>query len=400
MKTTASAPWLFALCAMGFLTNGDIYSGAPLLISIATDLHVSISNAALSITAYMIAFGLFNIVLGPLGDRFGRSRIIMVSSFGTALFSCACALVDTLPQLIACRALNGAFAAGIMPMAVAIIGDACPESQRQKNISTLVGVMLLGGATATALGGALAHWFSWKTVYLAYGLAELAISCLLAVTLENRPGTLARLGFGGIYKAAFKNGRVLGCLFLVALSGFVVFGSFSYTGELVRKATGMNLFAVGGILSFFGLGGVLSSRCAGVIKEIALSRLCLWTGLGGALAMGLLSRVSSVPLICFLLLVWGFSFVSLHTSYVTVAQNLIPGIRGSVMALMSLSMLSGGALGTMINRTLLTTVGINHLFLISSPLFACIGLFTWIVLGYAHPNQETAGDDARGTAVP
>ncbi|MCP4116340.1 MAG: MFS transporter [Desulfobacteraceae bacterium] len=399
MKTTASAPWLFALCAMGFLTNGDIYSGAPLLISIANDLHVGISNAALSITSYMIAFGLFNIVLGPLGDRFGRSRIIMVSSFGTALFSCACALADTLPQLIACRALNGAFAAGIMPMAVAIIGDACPESQRQRSISTLVGVMLLGGASATALGGALAHWFSWRTVYLAYGLAELCVSCLLAATLENRPGTLARRGMGGIYKEALGNGGVVGCLFLVALSGFVVFGSFSYTGELVRRATGSDLFAVGGILSFFGLGGMVSSRCSGVIKEIALSRLCLWTGLGGGLAMGLLSLAGSAPVFCVLLLVWGFSFVSLHTSYVTVAQNLIPGLRGSVMALMSLGMLSGGALGTMINRTILTTAGIDRIFMVSSPLFACIGLFTWIVLTYARQSQGTPKNDARSTAV-
>jgi len=59
--------------AMVFLTNGDIYSGAPLLIDIARDLKIEVSNAGLSMTSYMFAFGFFTIFLGPL-DRPNRKN--------------------------------------------------------------------------------------------------------------------------------------------------------------------------------------------------------------------------------------------------------------------------------------------------------------------------------------
>jgi len=73
---------------MGFLTNGDMYSAAPMMINIAADLNISVSNATLSMTAYMFAFGLFTVILGPLGDRYGRKNILIISTLYTAIFSC------------------------------------------------------------------------------------------------------------------------------------------------------------------------------------------------------------------------------------------------------------------------------------------------------------------------
>ena len=55
---------LLILGLMAFLTNGDNYAAAPLLINIANDLNLTISTAAMSVTAYMLAFGLFTILFG------------------------------------------------------------------------------------------------------------------------------------------------------------------------------------------------------------------------------------------------------------------------------------------------------------------------------------------------
>lgn len=51
----ASVTLLF-LGFIGFLTNGDIYSSAPLLVEISSDLNISLSKAALSVTSYMYRF--------------------------------------------------------------------------------------------------------------------------------------------------------------------------------------------------------------------------------------------------------------------------------------------------------------------------------------------------------
>lgn len=187
MKKNHPKAVLMLLSAMSFLTSGDIYASAPLLVSISHDLNIGIPSAALSVTAYMGAFALFNLFFGPLGDRFGRTRIVIVCSFGTSVFSCLCLFADSLWSLVVFRAFNGLFAAGIMPVSVAIIGEMFEESRRQKAIATMIGVMVLGGASAAFIGGALSFFLSWKSVYVIYGLAELGISFILMFMLERQP---------------------------------------------------------------------------------------------------------------------------------------------------------------------------------------------------------------------
>lgn len=72
---------------MAFLANGDNYAAAPLIINIAKDLDLTVSTAAISVTAYMLSFGVFTLLFGPLSDRFGKVRIINIAAIGTAIFS-------------------------------------------------------------------------------------------------------------------------------------------------------------------------------------------------------------------------------------------------------------------------------------------------------------------------
>ncbi|WP_139905452.1 MFS transporter [Clostridium thermarum] len=87
---------IMTLSIMAFFANGDNYAVAPLLINIAKDLNIGISSAAASVTAYMLTFGLFTIIFGPLGDRYGKTKIINIAAFGTAVFSMLGAFVSTL----------------------------------------------------------------------------------------------------------------------------------------------------------------------------------------------------------------------------------------------------------------------------------------------------------------
>jgi len=82
-----------ALGIMAFFANGDNYAVAPLLINISKDLNLTISTAAMSVTAYMLTFGLFTILFGPLGDRYGKTKIINIAAFGAGIFPVTMALV-------------------------------------------------------------------------------------------------------------------------------------------------------------------------------------------------------------------------------------------------------------------------------------------------------------------
>ena len=148
---------IFILGFMAFWANGDNYAAAPLILDIAQDLNIEVSKAALSVTAYMLSFGLFTLLFGPLGDRFGKTKIINIAAFGTAIFSMLGAFTVNLPYLIVVRAINGAFGAGIFPVTMALVGESFDKSERQGAISKVMGIMFLGGASATAVGGRLVN---------------------------------------------------------------------------------------------------------------------------------------------------------------------------------------------------------------------------------------------------
>lgn len=87
MNVNNKKAMLGILGAMMFFANGDNYAVAAMLGSIAEDLNLEISAAALSVSGYMLAFGLFTIFFGPLSDRFGKAKVIKTAALGTACFS-------------------------------------------------------------------------------------------------------------------------------------------------------------------------------------------------------------------------------------------------------------------------------------------------------------------------
>ena len=102
-----------------------------LLPRLAADFHVGIGNAAAVVTSFSIAYGLMQVFFGPLGDRFGKLRVISISSAIAAIASLACLLAPGFDGLIVARVLAGAFCGSIIPLSIAWIGDVVPYAERQ-----------------------------------------------------------------------------------------------------------------------------------------------------------------------------------------------------------------------------------------------------------------------------
>ena len=365
---------------MGFLTNGDIYSAAPMMINIAADLNISVSNATLSMTAYMFAFGLFTILLGPLGDRYGRTNILIISSFSTAIFSCLSILAFNLPVLIILRFANGAFAAGIMPISMAIVGGLYIDSKRQSAIAKLMGMMFLGGASGTIIGGALSYLSSWRLVYLVYGVAELLLSVFILKYLEKSPGTVERLNYFKIYGQALRNKKLLVILSVIMLGGFSVFGSFTFSGELIKQVTNLNILQIGLILSIFGISGIIGSRFVPKIRPILGNSIVLGAGILGSVSIFSLSMLNAIPFLILAIAGYGVTFICIHSIFVATAQSTIPKLRGTIMSLVSFSVFVGSGFGTVLYKQVMDSLGIASIFLIAALVFLVIGIAGFIIL--------------------
>lgn len=125
---------------MAFLANGDNYAAAPLIINIAKDLNLTVSVAAMSVTAYMLSFGVFTLI------------------FGVFAFN--------LPSLIFCRAMNGAFGAGIFPVTMALVGQSFDNENRHKALGKVMGLMFLGGAVGTNFNGIIMETYGVSRIFL------------------------------------------------------------------------------------------------------------------------------------------------------------------------------------------------------------------------------------------
>ncbi|MFN2340023.1 MAG: MFS transporter [Halanaerobium sp.] len=366
---------LMILGFMAFFANGDNYAVAPLIVDIASDLQIPVNSAALSVTSYMLSFGLFTILFGPLGDRYGKTKIIKIAAFGTAIFSSLGAIAFNLQSLIILRTINGAFAAGIFPVTMALIGDSFSDKDRQFAIAKVMGMMFLGGASATVLGGALAYFGSWRLVYLAYGLAEFVIALVMIKKLEDSKSTIESLNFKKVYGQALSNVDMLLVIGIIFVIGYTVFGSFTYSGDYIQQITGYNIFYVGIILSFFGLGTVIGGKNAAKLRNKFHDKFLLGAGILGVVSLYTLSQVSNPILLMLSLFGFGWSFVSLQSTLVTYAQAVLPELRGTAMSLASLAMFVGGGVGTFMNGFIIDAWTMTTVFIIAAVLKISIGIF-------------------------
>ena len=115
----------------GFIVMADNWVVSPILPAISDNLSISAEKAGLLISAYMIPFGVFQLVFGPLADRFGKKLIITVSMVFFTITTGLCALGTGLLDLSVYRGLTGLFAASVLPISLALIGDIFPIEERQ-----------------------------------------------------------------------------------------------------------------------------------------------------------------------------------------------------------------------------------------------------------------------------
>ena len=365
---------IFILGFMAFWANGDNYAAAPLILDIAQDLNIEVSKAALSVTAYMLSFGLFTLLFGPLGDRFGKTKIINIAAFGTAVFSMLGAFTVNLPYLIVVRAINGAFGAGIFPVTMALVGESFDKSERQGAISKVMGMMFLGGASATAVGGIISYFGSWRIVYFIYGIAELIIAIVMYKILDKSGAKIEKLSFTKVYKEAFSNKQLVKIVSVIFFMGFSIFGSFTFSGKYVQNKTGFNILQVGLILSLFGIGTVVGGRIVPKVRKKLSKNFLLFAGILGSVSLAVFSVSSNPIVIAITLLGFGISFIFLQSTLVASAQETIPKLAGTVMAIASLNMFIGGGIGSLINGQIMNRLSINVIYMIASAILLIVGI--------------------------
>ncbi|AFV01200.1 MULTISPECIES: MFS transporter [unclassified Dehalobacter] len=342
---------LLILGLAGFVVMADNWVVSPILPSISKDIGVDIASSALIITAYMVPFGLFQLIFGYLADKFGKRQVISFSMVFFTIATALCALGSGLTDLVIYRALTGIFAASVMPVSMALIGDIFPINERQSAIGTFLGISFLGQGLSMLLGGSIAYFLNWRGVFAVYALLSVIATVLLLTVGKKIPSSKSETSqVLTPYINLITNPLSLKIYLLVLFEGFLLMGIFSFLGGFIKTTYDFNNFMIGLIMTVFGLMAVAGGRISGKIasrvgrkKTILIGLICT---LVGNLIFILLGNVLAIFIIGVGLL--GLGLMLAHSTFLTIATGFAERWRGVAMSLVAFCMMGGGGLGTAI----------------------------------------------------
>jgi len=351
----------------GFVVMADNWVVSPILPAIANDFGIEISQAGLLISAYMIPFGLFQLIFGPLADRYGKRQVITFSMLFFTVATGLCAIGIGLTDLAIYRALTGIFAASVMPVSLALIGDLFPLKERQSAIGTFMGISFLGQGLSMAIGGTIAYFLSWRGVFAAYAVLALVPLILLLTVAKKIPSTKNKEArFFAPYRALLSSKASASTYLIVLLEGILIVGGFSYVGAYIENIYHFNYLQIGFIMTAFGIAAVIGGRISGKLAARSGRTSVLIIGLVlAAVAELIISLIgTNLYLLVIAIALLGLGFMLAHSTLLTIATEFAQKARGAAMSLVAFCFMGGGGVGTAIGSRIIAGLGMSQLFLI------------------------------------
>ena len=371
------------LAAAAFLSSSAARVIDSLLHVIATDFLVSVPQVAIVVAAFTLPYGLSQILLGPLGDRFGKLRVILGALLGSAAFNGACAFAPDLPWLVLLRACAGATSAGLIPVSMAYIADGVPYAQRQVVLSRFLTGVVVAQTLAGPLGGVFGQYVGWRGVFLVLSALAFAAAAALALRLRGLPdqrseGRLFRLSS---YAALIRHrtGRLV--LLAAMVDGALLVGCFPFQAPYLHEAFGLPYAAVGLVLACFGLGAwIYIAYAKALLRRFGEAGLVLAGGvlMAGAIALAAVSQRWELFVPAQFLL--GLGFFMLHSVLQARATEILPNARATAVATFAFMLFLGQSMGALLAGFGIGQVGYGATFLIQAGLIlAMTAWITWLI---------------------
>lgn len=183
---TVPATMLVALALAGAIGPFATDTYLPALPLIMDEFAVSASSAQLTLTAFMVALAVGQLVIGPLSDRMGRRNLLILGSVGTALAAVVCALAPSIWVLVLGRVAQGFFGAAGIVLSKAVVVDVGRGAGVAKAFATLMAIQSAAPVIAPLVGGAVVPLGGWRGVFwLLAGLSVVTAVGVIAAVPES-----------------------------------------------------------------------------------------------------------------------------------------------------------------------------------------------------------------------
>ena len=378
---TDLGPLIPVLGLCGFASTFTMRLIDPLVPTLAGEFGQSVHQIAFMVTAFSGCYALGQPFLGPVADSVGKLRSISTCLIALCVLSTLAAFASNFWVLVALRAAGGAMAGGVIPAAMAAIGDRAPMAERQIMLGRFLVIMIIGQMAGATFSGLVAEHIGWRAVLVIAGALAGGGALLVRIVLKPRPDAarppLSLAGAIASYKAVFANPRSKLLYLLVLLEGSLVFGLSPFIAAILHERSGASPSQAGLAIGAMGLGGLVY----GVLTRILVERIGprQMMRLGG-LAVAMAYFVFALPAPWWtaigVFLLMRFGFFLLHGTFQAQATELAPTARGSAMALFACFFFMGHATGPLIMGSLLHLVGTQPALMLFGIGIGVLGILT------------------------
>lgn len=286
---------MLALAVEGFDLQAVNFAGP----SIAADFGMARSRLGPLLSASLVGILVGSTQIAPLGDRFGRKRVLVLATAAFGVLSLVAATAGSDSQLIVLRFLIGIGLGGVMPNGLALAGEQFSR-ERQASMIGLVGIGISLGAVAAGVTAArVLPSYGWRGLFVVGGILPLVIALLVALALPE--GSTARESRAvASPEASTRRGSVKAILqppmrsmtimiWLIFIGTTLNFYLLSGWIPVLMKGSGWSIAGAAWVTAAFHMGGVVGGVCASLaLARGGWSTATIFLG-GAALTMAVLA---------------------------------------------------------------------------------------------------------------
>ncbi len=348
----------------------DMY--LPALPQVAQDLQTSESRAALTLTSYFIAFGIAQMLYGPMADAVGRKPPLVLGVAIFLLATVAAGMAPSIQWLIAARALQGFGAATLMAVPRAVIRDMATGPAAARMMAAIMIVISVSPMLAPLTGSMVLAFGGWREIFGLLAAAALVSLLLIVFVLpetlapeRRQPVRLAPMASGAwrlLSDRRFMGLTMIGGFGMASFFVFLASASFVYTRQYGLSPTGFSLAFAVNALGFFSA----SQFAARLTQRFGMERVIALAVTGFTLVTLLLTGLvwlgaNSLPLVVAGLLLANACLGLVIPTAMVMSLDPHPDIAGLASSLGgTIQMLTGGMMialtGPLLDNTVATMV--------------------------------------------
>jgi len=343
---------IFLLSCAAFFSGAALRICDSLLPRLGHDFGRTPGAAGRVIISFSIAYGLMQLLFGPLGDRYGKARLVCVALFGCTAGALVSALAPSFDALVLARISWGMAAAGVIPLAMAWIGDTVPYELRQATLARLLTGTLSGMMAGQLAGGLFGDSaLGWRGAFFTLSAGYLTVAVLLLILLRSTPVPTAarppaRLEFVAQLRSVLRVPWARVVLVAVMAEGIFLLGPMAYLPSYLHQRYGLSLSVASALIALYAVGGLVYAVTARqLVRRLGERRMVFVGGLlmgAGYLAWWLSSWWALAGPIALLV---GFGTYLYHNTLQTHATQMVPSVRGTAVALFAFCLFVGQAIG-------------------------------------------------------